>query len=83
MAIPQLASLVRIIGTQNYPVTNVTVRGITFQHSTQTFLEPYMVPSGGDWSVHRNGLIYIQGTENVMIEACTFDSPGGNGIFVR
>lgn len=50
--------------------------------TTLTFLEKYMVPSGGDWTVHRNGMIYAEGTENLHIEGCTLDSPGGNGIFV-
>ena len=42
-----------------------------------------MVPSGGDWSVHRNGAVYLEGTVKATVESCTFDSPGGNGIFVR
>lgn len=46
-------------------------------------MEKYMVPSGGDWSVHRNGAVYLEGTVKATIERCTFDSPGGNGIFVR
>lgn len=70
------------IGTQDDPVYNVTVTGIHFAHTTQTFLEQYMVPSGGDWSVHPYGMLYLEGTEYITVQNCTFDSPGGNGVFV-
>lgn len=40
-----------------------------------------MVPSGGDWTVHRNAMVYIEGTKNTQISGCTFHAPGGNGIF--
>ena len=80
---PQLPSLVRVIGSKDYPVENFTLSDTILRHSTQTFLEPYMVPSGGDWSVRRNGALFLEGTRKATIERCTFDSPGGNGIFVR
>jgi len=77
-----LASLVNIVGSQDKPVKNVVVSGLILMGTTTTFLEPYMVPSGGDWTVHRNGMVYLEGTENVHIEGCILHSPGGNGIFV-
>ncbi|XP_057307631.1 uncharacterized protein LOC130645609 isoform X2 [Hydractinia symbiolongicarpus] len=82
VTIPQLPSLLTIIGNKHKPVKNVSAKGLKFQHTTQTFLESYMVPSGGDWSVHRNGAVYIQSSEGVTVQGCTFDSPGGNGLFV-
>ena len=38
--------------------------------------------SGGDWSVHRGGTVFVEGAENVVVEECTFDAPGGNGLFL-
>ena len=33
---------------------------LTLTGSRVTFLEQYEVPSGGDWSVHRGGALFVQ-----------------------
>ena len=43
-------------------------------------LEPYVVPSPGDWSVHRGGAIMIEGAEGTTIEQCEFVRLGGNAV---
>jgi len=40
----------------------------------------YEVPSGGDWSVHRGGSIYVENSENVTLSLMTFDQVGGNAV---
>jgi hypothetical protein len=42
----------------------------------------YMVPGGGDWSVHRGGTIYLTNTRNVTITRCLFTQLGSNGVAV-
>ena len=37
-------SLVSVMGTQAEPVVGVSLRGLTFAHTGQTFLKRYMVP---------------------------------------
>jgi hypothetical protein len=39
-----------------------------------------MVPSGGDWSVHRGGTMYLIHTKNVTIAHNLFTQLGSNGI---
>jgi hypothetical protein len=41
-----------------------------------------MVPSGGDWSVHRGGTIYLTKTKNVTIRHNLLTQLGGNGVAV-
>eukprot|EP00111_Clytia_hemisphaerica_P003098 TCONS_00008789-protein len=79
--IPMVTTLGYIVGSQDKPVENITISGMTLMGTQTTFLEKYMVPSGGDWTVHRGGVLYIEGSVNTLIEGCTFHSPGGNGIF--
>ena len=43
-------------------------------------LEPYVVPSPGDWSVHRGGAVMIEGAEGTTIEQCEFVRLGGNAV---
>ena len=77
-----LDQLIVITGSAEEPVKNVTITKLTFAHSATTYMSNYEVPSGGDWSVHRGGAIFVEGAEYVLIQNCLFDSPGGNGVFL-
>ena len=39
-----------------------------------------MVPSGGDWSVHRGGTIYLTNTRDITISYNLFTQLGSNGV---
>ncbi len=80
--VPILDNLVTVAGTQRDPVVGISILGLSFAHTTSTFLKGYQVPSGGDWSVHRNAMLAAQGTVNLTIGGCNLMSPGGNGIFI-
>jgi len=45
----QLETLISINGTKAAPVTNITVQGITFRDAADITMNPWGVPSGGDW----------------------------------
>ncbi len=53
-------------GIEN-PVRNILIQGLTLTQTSHTYLRDYTVPSGGDWSVHRGGTVYLTNTENVTI----------------
>merc|ERR1712048_447879 len=55
---------------------------IMFTHSLRTQLLGYEVPSGGDWSIHRGGAVFVQNTENITFSSCTFLRNGGNDLFL-
>ena len=48
-----LESLFQVLGTQDTPVVGLTIANLTFRHTAETFLKPHMVPSGGDYAIHR------------------------------
>ena len=79
---PILEELISIVGTQDQPVINITIANLTLAHSATTYLSSYEVPSGGDWSVHRGAAVFVEGAENILVQNCLFDSPGGNGLFL-
>jgi len=79
---PVLDELITITGTQDQPVINITIANLTFAHTSTTYMSSYEVPSGGDWSVHRGGAMFVEGAKHVLVQNCLFDSPGGNGIFL-
>ena len=61
---------------------NITVVNVTFTQTEPTFLESYKASSGGDWSIHRGGTVFVEGVDGFTIQQCLFDSPGGNGLFL-
>ena len=77
-----LDQLIRIQGGQLEPVRDITITNLTFTHSATTFLESYEVPSGGDWSIHRGGAVFVEQADGFLLQNCLFDSPGGNGVFL-
>lgn len=40
------------------------------------------MPSGGDWSIHRGGAVFIQDAEDAAVTGCTFNQTGVNGVFL-
>lgn len=47
------------MGSKEDPVYNITIDGITFEDTRATFMENYLVPSGGDWSIHPYMLLLL------------------------
>ena len=78
----QLACILSIQGEQANPVDNVQVSGITFTHTASTLMRDYAVPSGGDWSVHRGGAVFMEGTRFTSVSQSTFTRLGGNAVVV-
>ena len=79
----QIPCIISISGSSiENPVRNVRIRGLTLTETTNTYLRDFMVPSGGDWSVHRGGTIYLTNTQNVTITQSVFTQLGSNGLAV-
>ena len=79
----QIPCIISVSGSSiKNSVRNVIIRGLTFTQTTNTYMRDYMVPSGGDWSVHRGGTIYLANTENITITNSLLTQLGGNGIAV-
>ena len=80
--LPNLKILVDHKGTQWDPVRKVQHKGIKYIATSYTYMDPHGVPSGGDWALDRIGAIFLQGTEEVSFDGCTFDRLDGNGVFI-
>lgn len=78
----QLINVFTFDGSMDEPIVGVSLVNLTFAHTAPTFLLSYEVPSGGDWSFYRGGMVTIEGTVNTTILGCTFWSPGGNGLIL-
>ena len=74
--------LLNIIGTEDSPVSGVSIEGIRFEHTKRTLFEEYEPLLRSDWTIYRGGALFIEGVENVSVTHCEFVNLGGNAIFV-
>jgi len=79
---PRLKRLIVVMGSVDQPARNITISGITITHSATTFMDPYEVPSPGDWSIRRDGAIFIENAHHITIDRCRFLRTGGNALFL-
>merc|ERR1711988_1343428 len=82
VVVPLKQVLVNASGTQWNPVKDIKLQGIKFSASAFTYMMPHGVPSAGDWALDRYAAVFLQGTQNYMIEDCTFERLDGNGVMV-
>jgi hypothetical protein len=79
----QIPCLISVSGSSiEDPVNNVLIQGLILAQTSNTYMKDYMVPSGGDWSVHRGGTIYLTNTKNVTITHNLLTQLGSNGVAV-
>ena len=46
---------------------DIAIRNLGFLHSAPTFMADYEMPSGGDWSIHRGGAVFLDGATQLEI----------------
>jgi len=80
LALPLADAVVTVVGAPGAPAMGIAFVGFAVTQTRSTFLEPYEVPSGGDWSLHRGAALFVQDAEGVSIVNCTFAYTGGNGV---
>jgi hypothetical protein len=83
VAIDALAqSIFNITGNQTAPVLGVSFKGVGFRDAAYSYFNPHGIPSGGDWGLQRHGAVFIQGTENTLIDGCIFERVDGNAVAI-
>lgn len=80
--VPVLNRLISIEGSMDAPVFNVTIANVTFAHTIPTYLKPHLVPSAGDYTLHKGGAVFAEGVDGFVMQNCFFDAPGGNGLYL-
>ena len=82
LAAPTNKVLIDIAGSKNYPVRDVTFRGVTFRDTAYTYMDPHSMPSGGDWGLQRTAAVQVEGTEGLTIDSCMFTRLDGNALLL-
>ena len=76
-----LKNLIHFKAEKSSPVKHIILKGIQFRHARRIFMEDYEGLLRGDWSIHRSGAIFFDGTEHCILSDCFFNQTGGNGVF--
>jgi hypothetical protein len=76
--------LLRFVGTDSVnTVKYVTFNGIDFTETYRTLFDgTYTDVLASDWTIVRNGTVFMEYAQNVTFENCKFDQVGGNGVFM-
>lgn len=61
----------------------VTLCGISFEHTARTFMEPHDKMTRGDWALARVAALFFEGATDCQITDCRFERLGGMGIHFR
>ena len=78
----QLKTFFMFQGSQQSPVKDFKIMGVNFRDSAYTYMDPHGMPSGGDWALERMGVLFIEGTEDMLIDSCIFQRLDGNAIML-
>ncbi|MCH6258553.1 PDZ domain-containing protein [Puniceicoccaceae bacterium K14] len=78
----RLRRLVEFQGSEENPVTDITLQGFIVRHAARTFMDTKEELLRSDWTIYRGGAYLLAGTENIRILDTHFDQVGGNAIFV-
>lgn len=79
----RLKHLVEFVGSEQKPVSFVTLRGVTLRHALRTFMETREPLLRSDWTIYRGGAVLFNGANDCAIEDCFIDQVGGNAVFVN
>ncbi len=79
----RLRHLIEFRGSAQNPVRYVNLEGLTFRHTTRTFMENREPLVRSDWTTYRGGAIFYTGTENCELKDSSIDQVGGNAVFVN
>jgi Right handed beta helix region/PDZ domain len=81
--VPRMKNLIEFQGSEKSPVKWVDFSGITFRHTLRTFMETKEPLLRTDWTIHRGGAIFFNGSEDCSLQNCYIDQVGGNAVFVN
>ena len=75
-----LPRLIEIKGTADAQATGISLIGIGLRDTSYTYMDPWGVPSGGDWALHRGGAVFAERTQGLTVAACKFSRVDGNAL---
>lgn len=80
--VSRLETLIEVRGSDQAPVHDLVIRGLTFSQTAETFLDTTEPLLRSDWMFARKAAVLVEGATDVTIEAGEFTDLGGNAVVV-
>ncbi len=77
-----MPALIELKGTPGTPISNISIKNISFAHTSRTFMAEYEPLMRSDWQIHRGAAVFMENAESCTVENCEFSDLGGNAIFI-
>jgi len=61
---------------------DVTIDGLGFRDQRFSYMDPWLVPSGGDWGLRPAGAVNFEGTERCTLSGALFVRTDANAVFI-
>ncbi|MDQ0965240.1 hypothetical protein QFZ20_000643 [Flavobacterium sp. W4I14] len=78
---PQVAHLFEFKGSEEQPVKNINIEGLTFTQTLRTFMQNKEPLLRSDWTIYRGAAVVYDGAVNCSLKNCTLTNLGGNAVF--
>jgi len=78
----RLQELIVLQGAAAAPVKYVHFKGLSFEHTARTLLEPYETRLRGDWAIARRAALRFEGAQHCSVADCQFIGLGGNAVLL-
>ena len=78
---PQIAHLFEFNGSEENPVKNITIEGLTLTQTLRTFMQNKEPLLRSDWTIYRGGAVLYNGAVNCYFKKLYTHNLGGNAIF--
>lgn len=78
---PQVAHLFEFRGTEEKPVRNITISGLTLTETARTFMQNKEPLLRSDWTIYRGAAVFYEGAARCRLENCVLHDLGGNAVF--
>lgn len=78
---PQIAHLFEFKGTEEKPVKNITISGLTLTGTVRTFMQNKEPLLRSDWTIYRGGAVLYEGAVRCRLENCVLHDLGNNAVF--
>lgn len=78
---PQVAHLFEFKGSEQQPVKNINIEGLTFTQTLRTFMQNKEPLLRSDWTIYRGAAVVYDGAVNCSLKNCRLTNLGGNAVF--
>lgn len=84
LVLTQTNSIFRLEGSSSTEgrLKNLEFSNMTLEHTSAEFFLPHEESSGGDYAIHRGGVIFMENVSQVSVTSNVIQNAGGNGVFL-